>query len=290
MAFELPEALTVARQMQEAVAGKEIVAAYLENCESLIRQGFVNRTPDAFAAALAGRTIDSVHAGGKWIFVKVDPGLFLLLALETGGKVLYHRTPATLPRKLHVQLDLSDGSYLTEQIVGWGWAKVVREEELTGERYPGRLGLSPLHEEAFSLDAFRGVLDRYPGKSVKWVLLRQDEIAGIGNGYLQDILFRARIHPKRKAGDLDAEERQALHRAIGGTMSEAVRLGGRAGERDLYDRPGGYQPILHTAMEGEPCPECGTAIEKLKVEGTSSYVCPACQESAPRTRQRSRES
>jgi formamidopyrimidine-DNA glycosylase len=277
VAFELPEAMTVARQMNEELVDKRIVAAHLGNCDSLIRQGFVNRTPDAFAAALASRTIESVHAGGKWIFVRLDHDLYLLLALETGGKVLYHRSAAALPDRFHVRLDFAGGSFLTEQIVGWGWAKLVPEDELAAQRYPGRLGVSPVDPEAFTFEHFRAVLDEHGKQTVKLVLLLQEAVAGIGNGYLQDILFKARIHPKRKAGDLGDGEQKELHRAIADILSEAVRLGGREGERDLYDQPGGYQPLLSTQSKGRPCPVCGTAIEKLALQGTASYVCPACQ-------------
>lgn len=274
MAFELPEAVTVAGQMQAELAGKQIAAAHLKNCDSLIRQGFVNRTPGVFAAALEGRTIESVIARGKWIFCKLSSNLYLLFALETGGEIRYHQNATLLPDQYHVRLDLADGSFLTQQIVGWGWAKVVREAVLDAERYPGELGPSPL-DAAFALPVLGAALDTHANKMVKFVLIRQREVSGIGNGYLQDILFRAGIHPKRKSGALSEAERLALYRAIVDTMREAVRLGGRVSECDLYGRPGGYEPLM--GRHGQPCPACGRAVEKLTVQGTASYVCPACQ-------------
>ena len=100
---------------------------------------------------------------------------------------------------------------------------------------------------------------------------------GIGNGYLQDILFRARVHPKRRVVELDKKEGRALYDSIVETLGSAVELGGRDTERDLYGRPGGYRRILHSKVTGEPCPACGAPIEKIHYLGGASYFCPRCQ-------------
>jgi hypothetical protein len=102
-------------------------------------------------------------------------------------------------------------------------------------------------------------------------------VLGVGNGYLQDILFAAGIHPRRKAVDLSAPERRALHKATRAVLGRAVTLGGRGSERDLYGRPGGYQRILHSETVGRPCPECGTPIRKIQYLGGASCFCPRCQ-------------
>jgi formamidopyrimidine-DNA glycosylase len=272
MAVELPEAFLLARQMNGALVGKVIECVHLNQCDSLIGQGFIN----LHEVDVTGRVIESVTAKGKWIYVKLVPDVYLLFALETGGKLLYHPGEAPPPGKFHVQLDFADGSYLTEQIVGWGWAKAVREDEVERHRYPGKPGLSPIDDQTFTFAAFNRVLDEASNLGIKQLLLDQGRIAGIGNGYLQDILFRARIHPKRKAGDLGEAERKALYQTIRETLAEAIRLGGR--EYDLYDTPGGYQPTLDKHTKGRPCPNCGTPIEKLNVLGSMCYVCPACQQ------------
>ena len=274
MAFELPEAMTVARQMDSELRGVTIRGVHLaERCASLIKQGFIN----LHEVDIAGRRVESVESKGKWIFVKLDQEMLLLFALETGGKLLLHRQVESLPPKFHVRLDFGDGSFLTEQIVGWGWAKAVKKDELELHRYPGKLGLSPVDSDAFTFESLCAVLDRYPGKAVKYVMLEQGSIAGIGNGYLQDILFRAGIHPKRKAGQLSREERLNLYDAVVGTLSEAVRLGGSGFEHDLYGSPGRYERVMGGHMKGKPCPRCGRTIEKLRVLGSNCYVCPKCQ-------------
>jgi formamidopyrimidine-DNA glycosylase len=98
---------------------------------------------------------------------------------------------------------------------------------------------------------------------------------------LQDILCKAGVHPKRKAADLSPDERSALHRAVKAVMNEALNLRGRHTERDLFDNPGGYYPVMGGHMKDRPCPGCGTAIEKVQVQGSACYVCPSCQPLPP---------
>lgn len=272
MAIELPEAVTLARQMNDELAGKMIERAQLSDaCASLIKQGFIN----LHTVSVAKGIVESVTSKGKWIYVQLEPDMTLLFALETGGKLLYHASGESWPAQFHLRLDLSDGSALTEHIVGWGWAKAVKQAELELQKYPGKLGLSPVGEE-FTFRRFCDLLDQASKKNIKYVLLQQDQIAGIGNGYAQEILFKAKIHPARKVADIDRKERLALHRTIKQVIRKAVRLGGRASEYDLYGNPGRYKPVLGAEMRGKPCPVCGAAIEKVAV-GSASYVCPSCQ-------------
>ena len=117
----------------------------------------------------------------------------------------------------------------------------------------------------------------------KFMFLNEDldayegNVCGIGNGYLQDILFRAKLSPKRKVPDISPDERMRLRGAIAETMTEAIEKGGRDTERDLYGRPGRYVPILDRRAVDTPCPDCGTPIEKMSYLGGSCYVCPSCQ-------------
>jgi formamidopyrimidine-DNA glycosylase len=99
----------------------------------------------------------------------------------------------------------------------------------------------------------------------------------MGNGYLQDILFRAKIHPRRRVVDILEREKLALYEAIVGTLKQAVELGGRDTECDLYGNRGGYASILSSKAKGQPCRECGTLIEKIQYLGGSCYLCPSCQ-------------
>lgn len=113
--------------------------------------------------------------------------------------------------------------------------------------------------------------------TVKYFLINEPGVCGIGNGYLQDVLFRAHLHPRRRLADISANERVRLHKAIRVTLSKAAELGGRSTEKDLYGRAGGYVPLMHSRTKGTLCPECGTAIKKISHLGGSCYLCPQCQ-------------
>ena len=99
----------------------------------------------------------------------------------------------------------------------------------------------------------------------------------MGNGCLQDILFRARLHPRRKVVDIADDEQRALYDAIKRTLNQMIDLGGRSSEVDLYGNKGGYVRILDSKTKGTPCPECGTTIEKIQYLGGACYFCPTCQ-------------
>jgi formamidopyrimidine-DNA glycosylase len=273
MAFELPEAFTVAHQMDGEIKGKTIARLQLsEASASLIRQGFINLDK----VDLADRTVVSVISQGKWIFINLQPEFFLLFALETGGKLLYYPEATSIPTKYHVKLEFMDGSCVIEAITGWGWAKAFNPQELALQRYPGRLGPSP-DSAQFTFPYFCQVLDTSPKKNVKFILIQQNQIAGLGNGYLQDILFKAKIHPARKASETSDQERLNLYRAIREVIGEAIRLGGSQFEVDLFNHPGGYHRLMGEHMKDQPCPACNTIIQKITVLGTSSYICPECQ-------------
>ena len=108
-------------------------------------------------------------------------------------------------------------------------------------------------------------------------MISKPGVWGVGNGYLQDVLFRARLHPRKRAVELDNTQKRALHKTIKDTLTRAVALGGRDTEYDLHGNSGRYIPILDKRANGKPCPECGTRIEKISFLGGSSYFCPKCQ-------------
>jgi formamidopyrimidine-DNA glycosylase len=139
------------------------------------------------------------------------------------------------------------------------------------------LGLDPLDDSEFTFDAFEKMLGQKKRSTIKTVLMDQKNIAGIGNVYIQDILFAAGLHPLRKTGDVTASERRALYTAIDSQLGHALDLGGLAFEKDLYNQPGRFTTFLVGYREGKPCPVCGTVVQKIKTGSTASFICPHCQ-------------
>jgi formamidopyrimidine-DNA glycosylase len=135
-------------------------------------------------------------------------------------------------------------------------------------------------EPAFTWHYFDGLIDDVLGsrkRSVKGLLTQDQLIPGLGNSIAQDIHFRARLHPRRDLASLDVAERRALYEAIEETVQEAIDLGGRDDEVDLYGRAGGYRRLMSSSTAGGACPDCGRAIEKIQYLGGACYLCPSCQ-------------
>lgn len=280
MAFELPEALNIANQMDKELKGKKIKHAIIDEKESAsqLRMKMINLQPKEFTSTLEGRTFKSIHSQGKGIYVDLGNDLNLIFGLETSGKLLFYKNIATIPDKWNVRIDFTDSTALSYRIIAWGWCQVLTTEQLIAHRWLGKEEVSLVDDKAFTFQVFSNYLDKYASKPIKFILIRQGEaLSGIGNGYLQDILFKAKIHPKRKARDIAEDERKNLHSIIKKTLKDALKLGGRDSEVDLYDKPGKYKIILDKRMIGQPCPGCGTTIEKSNILGSTCYVCPICQ-------------
>lgn len=274
--FELPEVRTLARQMEAELRGREVVASCIGGQRP--RFLFVSPDPDVFDLEIVGQRFSRIRSQGKWIFAGFERGLTLIIG-EFGGRLLLHAPWNELPRKRHWILELDDGSKLTLTIQMWGFVGLLSDREIAAHPYAGTLGPCPL-ERDFTVDRLTQRLDRQVMENdvpIKAFLTHEANICGIGNGYLQDILFRARLSPKRKIGSLTPQERESLHAAAVSTLRQAVQLGGRDTEIDLYGNKGAYTPLLDKRAAGKPCPDCRTPVEKITFLGGSCYICPACQ-------------
>jgi formamidopyrimidine-DNA glycosylase len=274
--IELPEALTIARQMTAELEGKRIATAIQSN--SPHKFAFLSGTPEEYQEILEGRTIGETTARHRYTLTQIEPGYVLVLG-EGGERILLHSNEKTLPKKHQLLLQFEDGAYLTVSVQGWGAVWLFQEHEVEEHKYVGRQCISPLSDDfTFAyFDGLFGVLDEGYNKTVKYFVISEPGVCGIGNGYLQDILFRARLHPRRRVADIAPDERRALYDAVRETLAQAASMGGRITERDLYNEHGRYVPLMYSKTKGTPCPQCGTAIEKISYLGGSCYLCPACQ-------------
>ena len=274
--FELPEFVTLAKQVNEALMGKVIKKGSLGN----VPHKFVvyNRSPNEFETLTRGKTIGKARSRGKWLFVPLEPGYVLLLG-ECGGKVLYHPPGSKVPVKYHLYLSFEDGSFFTATTQMWGGMDLDEIGQEYNRPYIRDMRPTPVEPE-FTFDYFCVLVDALTqaGKrSVKGLLTQDQLIPGLGNAIAQDILFRARLHPRHPIDDLNKSERRQLYRAILKTVSEVIKQGGRYDEYDLYNHPGGYIRILDKNTVGHSCPECSQKIEKFQYLGGTCYICPNCQ-------------
>lgn len=277
--FELPECVTIAHQMADHLSGKRIVKGTLGNSP----HKFVayNRTPREFAACVAEKVVGKATAKGRWLMVPALPGYVLVFG-ECGGKILLHKSESQLPDKYHLSLHFADGSALSATTQMWGAMELYETGKEQERRYIKEQRTTPADPE-FTPAYLAGLIRECVAegsRSVKGILIQDQLIPGLGNAIAQDIMFRARLHPKQPVADLNKEQVTDLHRAIVKTVKEAIRLGGRNDEVDLLGNHGRYVRIMDKTAAGHPCPECGTTIEKIAYLGGACYFCPRCQKIA----------
>ncbi len=196
----------------------------------------LNMGVDDLKSLMADKKIGPVTTKGKWIFIKLEPDAYFMLSLGMGGNVLFHKHGEDLPEKYQLAMTFKDGSRISIAFWWFGYAHAATANKLAEHKMTAKLGISPL-DDAFTYERLNGILKGKKG-NVKSVLMDQACIAGIGNVYIQDILFNAKVHPDRKVPSLSYTEKKALHKAIKENLSKAISQGGIAFEKDLYGNPG----------------------------------------------------
>jgi formamidopyrimidine-DNA glycosylase len=195
--MELPEITVLAGQMGAEMVGKRVSEVYVSNEKCL------NMPLAGFGEIAVGRRVRSVEPRGKWIFIGLDRGYTLLFNTGMGADVIHFDAGEGLPEKHQIRLTLDDCSGFTVRVWWFCYLHLVPSDKLQEHDLTRGMGMSPL-DEGFTLDRFRGLLSGRRG-GVKGFLMNQRNVAGIGNVYIQDILFGARLHPLRRI-DLRVDE------------------------------------------------------------------------------------
>ena len=268
---ELPEVETVARGLQRMLPGRTIMRATVHWPRAIA-------WPEAaaFQKEIVGRRIGGVGRRGKYVVIGLDRGA-LLIHLKMSGRL--HVVPAAeaLDRHTHTYFDLDDGHQLRFHDVR-KFGRIYLVDDPT--QVTAALGPEPL-DPAFTLTDFRHRLRQRRGR-LKSLLLNQTFLAGLGNVYADESLFAAWLHPLRRADTLTPDEQARLYAAIRGVLARAVEGRGTTlddgGYLDAQGQRGAFQAELQVyGRRGEPCPQCGTPIERLIVGGRSTHFCPRCQ-------------
>ena len=274
--FELPEIANLSAQINKTLSGKVIRKGSLGN--SPHKFVWYNRKPAAFEKLTRGKKIGKSTPRGRWLLIPIQPGYVLVLG-ECGGKALYHPAGSVFPKKYHLLLTFEDGSSFTVTTAMWGAMELYEKGQERKRQYIRDMRTTPV-EKAFTAEYFSGLVKevlRGGKRSVKGLLTQDQLIPGLGNAIAQDILFRARLHPRHPVETLDARQIRTLYLTIRSTVDQAVRLGGRNDEVDLFDHPGGYIRMMDKNAAGRPCPACGRKIKKMQYLGGACYFCPGCQ-------------
>jgi formamidopyrimidine-DNA glycosylase len=270
---ELPEVETIRRQLEPELRGRSI-----ERLEVLDERWSRPVAPRTLAAAVGGRPIAGLERRGKYLLLGLDRGETLVMHLRMTGNLLL-AAPGTEPRAyLRARFVLDDGRELWfTDPRRFGEAFLLDRSGLAA-RFEGRVGLEPF-SDAFTPEAL-GELAAGRTAPLKSFLLDQRGVAGVGNIYADEALFRARLHPLTPAGSMRPEHHAALHAGVIAALRAGIDGGGASIDdyRDALGERGTMQDeFLVHAREGEQCPRCGSEIRRIVVGGRSTYYCPSCQ-------------
>jgi formamidopyrimidine-DNA glycosylase len=275
---ELPEVESVRRQLEPVLAGRRFERVSIDD-PRLVRP----YDPAEVAAELQGERVAAVERRGKYLVVRFESGRVLLIHLRMTGSLL-HAPSGSLPDDPHRRavVKLDDGSDVAYRDVRrFGTWLVLEPQEV--EPYLGeRVGDEPL--DALFTAARLG--ERLAGRrtSLKAALLDQRTLAGMGNIYVDEALWRARLNPLRPAAGLDRNELRRLHHAIRAALEHGLaRQGSTLRDYRLPDGSGGsmQDEFRVYGRRDEPCHRCGTPIARTHVAGRTTWFCPTCQPEQP---------
>jgi formamidopyrimidine-DNA glycosylase len=279
MSVELPETLILAEQMTQSILGKKIKSCNLQDYQKLQRVGFINRNLEDYDR-LSGCIIKSIAHRGNVIRLQMNKKMNLVLCPDYGAEILFHKDQETLPKKHHLKVDFSDGSYLTVRQTGMGLIYSASDNEIE-KLYVIKREFSdipsPVGEPDFTIERFSEMLDR-KSQNVKAALVGKTAVVvGLSNAAFQEIIYKARIHPKRNTFTFTKDEKNDLFDSMKQILNTRICNGGKEKWVNLYGQSGRYIPVMGPNMRGKVCPECGTAIEKIAHGGGQVFFCPHCQ-------------
>lgn len=269
--IELPEALSLASQLDKAVGGKS--TAFVLPPSKPHKFCWFSGEPSEYQAKLKGSRVTGAEAFGIYVELAFDNGQRLCVNDGVNVRLLPQED---IPKNYQLIIGFDDGSALAFTVAMYGGI-ILHGGDYDNEYYlKSRAALSPFDA------GFRELFDRRlaeskPNLSAKAFLATEQRFPGIGNGVSQDILFAAGLSPKRKLCTMDAADTERLYRAVIDVLGEMTRLGGRDTEKDIYGRPGGYATRMSKNSLASGCPVCGGEVVKESYLGGSVYYCPGCQ-------------
>ena len=275
--IELPEAVSLARQINANLTGCVVDAVIA--VASPHKLAWYHGDPAGYPALLEGSAIQTAIAHGGIVEIQLTRAT---LTFSDGVNLRLHPHSVDIPAKHQLLLTFTDDSALSASVQMYGglicWAAGDLYDNpyyLVAKEKPSPLDTA-LFTEAYFLQFLAA--PEVQKLSAKAALATDQRIPGLGNGVLQDILWNARISPRRKVNTFSAQQTHALYASLTATLAEMTRLGGRDTEKDLFGQPGGYLTIMSAKNAGAPCPGCGGPITKEAYLGGSVYYCVNCQQ------------
>jgi formamidopyrimidine-DNA glycosylase len=284
---ELPEVETVRRGLSELIVGKILKSVTNDTAKS-----FPNAEKDV-ASFLIGAAITDIRRRAKVLIIDLNNDYSLLIHLKMTGQLVFvgdvrfgaghpsdslvNALPDTSTRVTFV---FEDGSqlYFNDQRK-FGWVRLMPRIEIPNIDFMKRVGPEPL-EADFTPKEFAERFKRRAKTNIKAAILDQSVIAGVGNIYADESLWGAKIHPQRLVSSIKSKEFEKLYAELREVMNLAIEKGGSSNHTyvNAEGKKGSYMDFARVfRREGLPCPRCGTTIEKLRVAGRGTHICPFCQ-------------
>lgn len=274
---ELPEVETIARELRPDVVGRTIKNAWFDWPNQI-----KHPAPSKFVAAVKGREILSVERRAKWLIFVLGPAksrgepAVLAIQVKMTGQLDVVSSKAPRDKHVHATLSLDDGRELRMRDTR-KFGRLAVYAPADAERVLGTLGPEPLGDE-LTLPEFRRMLRARRGR-LKTLLMNQAFLAGVGNIYADEALWRARLHPLRSAANLRPDQARHLYVALRDVLNEAIAR--RGSSVDSYRAPEGSGDMQHYlnvyGRTGKPCPRCGRPTRRIVIGARSTHFCSWCQ-------------
>ena len=269
---ELPEVETVRRGLEKLILGKKISSVEIRYPK------MIKTDLDEFQKEVPGQIVESMGRRGKYLlFCLTDKVLISHLRME--GKYFYYPDQVPERKHAHVFFQFEDGGTLVyEDVRKFGTMELLAPELLDAYFVSKKLGPEPT-EQDFDLEIFIGALKKSK-KPIKSHLLNQTLVAGLGNIYVDEVLWRAKVHPSRTSKSLSAQEARKVHDQTIEVLGQAVEKGGSSIRTytNAFGEDGTMQDF-HQVYDkaGQACSRCGSMIEKIQLGGRGTHFCPKCQ-------------
>lgn len=271
--IEFTEAVVLAEQLNDSLTGKKIVnviAAYSPH-----KFAWYAGDPQNYKSLLTEKRITGARSFGGFVEISIED---VAIVLNDGVNIRLLDSSDKLPQKHQLLIEFDDNTFLVCSVQMYGGMCAFKNGEYDNKYYLIAKEKPAILSDEFNFQYFRNILDSCPGKlSLKAFLATEQRFPGLGNGILQDILFNAGLHPKKKLDSLNDEDITCIYDSIKTTISEIISAGGRDTETNIYNIHGGYKTKLSKNTCSKPCEICGNDIKKDTYLGGSIYYCSTCQ-------------
>ena len=273
---ELPEVETVVKGLRPLITDKIVTEVEIRE-ENMI--AYPEDDIAAFRDSLIGSKIEAVNRRGKYIIIELSKDKNMVIHLRMTGKLLVKEVEEFRDKHTHVIFSLNDGQEIRfNNIRKFGRVYLIDKNHPEQAGGLADLGPEPLSDQ-LTVEDFKKLFDNRRAL-LKSLLLNQHFVAGIGNIYADEILFRSGVRPDRTADTLTEAEKEAIYHNMREILNKGIIYGGTSFSDyvNAFGEKGSFQEELRVHQrEGEECYECGTKIEKIKISGRSTYFCPQCQ-------------